>query len=165
MNDELRPVASGPRGLLKRLSEWRQAKEAKAISARYRRETAPPSPNTEIPRLFGYIHYKAFQYLAVGPRKYRQQDFFHLPPKEWSVEQHESVKRGCEQIIRWRGITPESPLEDIGIGGFYALLHLFHFRLARQSAFDGGDGAILDRREMQHVVTSEEITLYNRVRG
>lgn len=134
------------------------------MTTRYRREAPPPPPGIEVPKMFGYIHYKACRYLTVGPAKYRQGDFFHLPPKEWSPEQLELVKRGCEQIVAWRGIAPESPLENIGIDGFYALLHVFHFKLKQQSAFDGGDGTILDKMEMEHAVTSEEITLHNRVR-
>jgi hypothetical protein len=133
------------------------------MTARYRREASPPPPGTEIPKMFGYIHYKAFRYLAVGPAKYRQGDFFHLPPDEWSRERLKSVRSGCEQIVQWRGITPESPLQHIGTAGFYALLQLFHFKLQQQSAFDGKDGTILDKMEMRHVVTSEELTLYNKV--
>jgi hypothetical protein len=130
---------------------------------RYRRETSSPPPGMEVPKTFEYIRFKAFRYLAVGPVKYRRGDFFHQPPAECSPERLESVRRGCQQIIEWRGITPALPLEGIGIDGFYALLRVFHFRLKEQSAFDDLDDTILDKMEMHHVVTSEEITLYNRV--
>jgi hypothetical protein len=155
---------TGPRGLLDRLSHWRQVREAKACTARYRREAPPPPPGLEFPDSFGYVHCKAFVYLTVGPAKYRRMDYFHLPPEEWSPELLEIVERGCEQIVQWRGLTPDSPFENIGIEGFYALLQVFHFELAQQSAFDGRDGTILDRMEMIHVVSSEGLTLYNRVR-
>jgi len=65
----------------------------------------------------------------------------------------------------WRGLSPERPLEDVGIDGFYALLQLLHFKLTVQSAFDGGPGMILDEMQMEHVVDSRTITLYNRVKS
>ena len=45
------------------------------------------------------------------------------------------------------------------------MLHLFHFKLKRQSAFDGGSGMILDEMQMEHVVDARVITLYNRVKS
>ena len=126
------------------LSDGEQAKEAEAMTARYRFEASPPPSGLAIPKMYGYIHYKAFRYLAVGPAKYRQGDACQQPPEDWSPEQLELVRLGCEQVVRWRGLTPDTPLENIGIAGFYVLLHLLHFKLKKQSAFDGKDGTILD---------------------
>lgn len=151
--------------MLKKISEWREAREAKALLEKYRREAVPSPAGIDVPRMFGYIHYKAFRYLAHGPNKYRKGDFFHLPPIEWSSDKLAAVRQGCEQILQWRGLSPESPIEGIGITGFYALLQLFHFKLKKQSALDAAEsGMILDRMEMQHAMNpDDELTLYNLV--
>jgi len=39
---------------------------------------------------------------------------------------------------------------------------LFHFEVVLQRATFGGDGTILDSMTIKHVITDEEITLYNR---
>ena len=124
---------------------------------------APP-PGLEIPSGFGYIRAKAHTYLKTGPETYRKIDFFHLPPVDWSPELLETVRNGCEQLVRWRGVTPDAPLEDLGIEGFYCLLQLFHFEVDSQASMPGKDRAILDRMQMRHVVTGEEVVLHNLVK-
>jgi hypothetical protein len=150
---------------LKKWSDRRTAREAEALAEKYRQEVSPPPSEVTVTGEFGYIHYKAFRYLTVGAAKYRRSDFFHLPPRDWSSAKFEAVRRGCEQIVRWRGMTPESALEGIGIEGFYALLQLFHFELKQQSLLPGDEETFMDKMEMRHVVSSHEITLYNKVRG
>lgn len=126
----------------------------------------PPIPDgIEIPNQFIYIRNKAFRYLAHGADKYRQQDALRLPPAEWPSDKLESLKRGCVQLVQWWGCSPELPLENIGIRGFYALMHMFHFKLMKQSIFSSGNGTITDKMEMVHIVTGEDVTLYNRVQA
>ena len=134
------------------------------IDAKYRTNTQPPPQGLTVPDVFGYLHYKSFLYLQLGPEKYRKGDFFQLPPKDWPQSLLDAVKSGCEQILMWRGLSKDRPLENIGIKGFYALLHLFHFKLKAQAAFDGGSGMFLDKMEMEHVADSRTITLYNNVK-
>ena len=150
--------------VLKRITDWRILRAEKAIALKYEREAPRPPEGIGIPRTFAYIHYKAFKYLTIGAKKYRRFDYFHLPPKEWESKGLDVVQLGCEQIVHWRGLTPQTALEGLGIYGFYALLHVFHFKLKQQSLLDSGDDTILlDKMEMEHVMTAEDVTLYNKV--
>ena len=98
----------------------------------------------------------------MGPNQYREDDALGRSPQDWDEGILDAVHRGCEQIVAWRGITPEAPLEDVGVPGFYALLRLFHFTRTRQSARIRG-GFALDEMVMAHEVTHAEIILYNKV--
>jgi len=152
-------------GLIEKIRHWIKTRRAKRITALYWRKAPHPPKNQSIPKTIGYIHYKAFSYLTQGPEKYRRDDFFKLPPQDLPEHRLETINRGCQQILQWRGLTPETALEGLEIGGFYDLLRLFHFDLKQQSALvDKDPTTILDMMEMQHVMTSEEITLYNRVK-
>src|SRR5687768_518737 len=100
-----------------------------------------------------YVHFKAFLFLQYGPERYRQRDGLKQPPADSSEHTLDAIRRGCEQIFQWRGFLPDSPLEDIGVDGFYVLLRLFHFELVAQSATRAGaEMFFLDRMEMRHVV-------------
>jgi hypothetical protein len=49
-------------------------------------------------------------FLLVGPEEYRRSDALGQPPVEWQPSTLEAVTRGCEQILRYRGLTPDRPL-------------------------------------------------------
>jgi hypothetical protein len=40
---------------------------------------------------------------------------------------------------------------------------MFHFKLKNQGLLESGGDAFLDKMEMVHVATAEEVTLYNKV--
>jgi hypothetical protein len=118
----------------------------------------------EEPGVFGYVLYKAFTFLKVGPDEYRKSDALHQPPAHLPADRLDQIKRGCEQILEFRGLSPNRPLEGIGVGGFYALLRLFHFACERQTAFVGTTSdTLLDRMEMRHIADGRELMLYNLV--
>lgn len=133
--------------------------------ARYQREAPEPPPELEIPESFGYIHFKSFSYLARGPEDYRQQDALDMPLESWSPAVLSLVAAGCRQILEWRGMEPAKPLTGIGIEGFCRLCDLFHFKVTVQKAQVLGNGLILDAMQIQHVMTGEELTLYNLVQS
>ena len=114
---------------------------------------------------FDDLHYKAFVYLQVGPDAYRQMEAFGMPPASWTALELDAVRMGCEQIVRWRGLSPEAPLEGMGIGGFYLLAELFHFTLVGQGVLlDGGPGGTLDAMQMKHSVDGRALTFFNFVK-
>ncbi len=131
---------------------------------RYEAEVTPPPSGLKPPEHFGYIHFKAYSYLKMGPEAYRGQDAFGLPPENASPSILDLIEQGCRQIVDWKGITSESPLQGLGINGFYRLAELFHFNVTGQEASFGNDGTVTDKMMIKHRVTGEELTLYNRVK-
>ena len=138
---------------------------AKRLEDKYEKEASAPPPGVIVPEVFSYLHFKAFAFLTAGPDEYRLNDAFHLPPQNLPAARLDAIKRGCEQIVQWRGVSAERPLEDIGVDGFYALLRLFHFGTVAQKALatDLPDGIVMDEMQMKHIVDGREITLYNKV--
>lgn len=136
------------------------------IEAKYETEAPLPPSGLTPSAVFGYIHFKAFVFLQLGPERHRSIDAFQFPPAEWSEGTLETIRCGCEQIVQWRGLSPELPLEGLDIRGFRGLLQLFHFEAVLQSALalGTGEGYIIDAMQMRHVVDGREITLYNRVK-
>ena len=130
---------------------------------RYRSQKSSPPAGLHVPEGFGYIHYKAFRYLDIGPEAYREADALRMPPLDWSAAALETLKHGCRQIFHWRGISKDSPLEGIGIPGFYDLIWLFHFDVANQMLLETDGDFFLDQMRIRHIVDGKEFTLYNRV--
>jgi hypothetical protein len=130
---------------------------------RYRAEAPRPPEGLDIPEKFGYIHFKSFSYLARGPEAYRAQDAMSMPPEGTSPSTLALLDKGCRQILDWKGIQPDNPLTGLGIDGFYRLIDLFHFKVVQQSALHQNNGAIVDKMKISHVMSGEEITLFNQV--
>ena len=119
--------------------------------------------SVEMSESFMYLHGKAEQYLEKGVESYRNLDAFEMPPKEWDEEVLDKVRSGMEQIFNLRGHSPESPLEGLGIRGFYALLETFHFELLLQAVVGQDETTFLDEMHMNHQITGQKLTLYNKV--
>tara|TARA_A100001037_G_C14788521_1_gene473573 strand:- start:98 stop:535 length:438 start_codon:yes stop_codon:yes gene_type:complete len=66
------------------------------------------------------------------------------------------------QIIDYKGLVFNRPLEGIGIRGFYYFMSLFYFVRKRQLA-SFHDGSIIDRMLMRNILTGDEIWLLNKV--
>src|SRR5688572_33308287 len=92
-------------------------------------------------------------------------DALGMPPAGWPELTMDSVRLGCEQILGWRGLSPDRPIEGVGIGGFHSLLRLFHFEQAEQRLVGGVGGMMLDEMQMKHGVDGREITLFNIVKS
>ncbi len=136
---------------------------AKRLEERYQKEAPPLPPGVTVPEVFGYLHFKAFAFLAVGLDDYRLNDALHFPPEALPASRLDAIQRGCKQIVQFRGASVERPLEDIGVDGFYALLRLFHFEhMGHKTLATELPGVVLDEMQMKHLVDSREITLYNK---
>ncbi|TVR35921.1 MAG: hypothetical protein EA404_00240, partial [Spirochaetaceae bacterium] len=113
---------------------------------RYRTQRPRPPAGVQIPDGFGYVQFKAFLYLELGPEGYRERDALHMPAADWPLAALEAIEHGCRQLFHWRGIGAEAPLEGIGIDGFYRLIRMFHFRVEQQTALTTDeDDCITDR--------------------
>ena len=136
------------------------------IAEKYENESPPRPRGLKIPRSFFYIHYKSFEYLQLGPEKYRETDFFHSPPKYWDQERLERLKQGCKQILDWRGSSSDIALEHIGIEGFHDLCHLFHFKIVAQKIVSSDEQTYLDEMQLEHLVDKKKkLILYNKVQN
>ena len=137
---------------------------AKRLQDAYQDEAPLPPADVVVPDVFWYLHFKAFAFVRVGPDEYRRHDALQQPPENLPATRLHAIQRGCDQILQFQGLSPDRPLEGIGVDGFYALLRLFHFELDQQAVL--GTGAIetvLDQMKMRHVVDGQELTLYNLV--
>lgn len=114
---------------------------------------------------YAYIEYKAIRFLEVGYKAYSIDDAFHQPGEELTSEVVAMLISGCEQIRDQRGLTMEQPFEGLGIGGFYQLMRMFHFKPVRQEISLISKDCIIDRIIFEHQVTGEKqrIELFNKV--
>lgn len=150
---------AGPRADLETIE-----KIADYVEQRYEAD-APPAPDgLVIPPAFSYLRFKAFGFLLLGPEVYRRIDAFGYPTPDMDTDQ-DRLRHGCAQIVEWRGLSLDRPLEGIGIRGFNSLLLMCHFRCQEQSAHAvaGRPNTFLDTMRMVHLVETREITLYNLV--
>ena len=83
-----------------------------------------------------YIATKAARYLEVGPDEYRNTDAFGQPATT-DADELAAIQRGCAQLIACKGLQAEAPLTDVGVGGFYALMALFHFKMKERTTAHG----------------------------
>jgi hypothetical protein len=111
-----------------------------------------------------YIQEKARLFLKMKPEIYRKNDALGRPEPDLTEEELNLIKLGCRQIIEGKGKTPDNPLVDIGIHGFYLLIDLFHFELSMQMMVKMNVEGVLDRMECEHIVTGEELVLFNLVK-
>jgi tetratricopeptide (TPR) repeat protein len=74
---------------------------------------------------YAYIFSKAASLITKGAGKYREDDYFHYPLKEWNEEK---IISGCRQIVyECRGLSPEYCFNYLSEDEFKNLLQLFHF--------------------------------------
>lgn len=111
-----------------------------------------------------YIATKAARYLEVGPEEYRNTDAFGQPATT-DADELAAIQRGCQQLIECKGLHAEAPLTGVGVGGFYALMALFHFKMkdrttAHGHVHDGQKGA-LDTITFEHAVSGMTATFLN----
>ena len=114
---------------------------------------------------FPYIFTKAELYLKIGPDKYRKEDFFQQPPLNLDTVDMESIRYGCEQIIEGRGFNYTTPLQGLGVSGFYRLMELFHFQFESRKTkysfkYEEEKGA-LDIMTFTHQMDDRKATLFH----
>jgi hypothetical protein len=115
-----------------------------------------------VPDGFGYMHAKASRLATLGPHLYRSQDALGRPDPTLSFDQLDALMRGALQIFQWRGLTPETALEGIGLEGLNHLVDLFHFRVTERSSTSLPGGNTLDRVLVEHIMHGPErqVTLF-----
>jgi hypothetical protein len=74
----------------------------------------------------------------------------------------ELIDCGIKQLINYKGLTFDRPLEGLTIGGFYLFMHIFRFQLRRQLATHFKNYT-MDSMLMKHSVTGDEMWLVNKV--
>jgi hypothetical protein len=114
---------------------------------------------------FPYIFTKAALYLKIGPDEYRKEDFFQQPPLNLDTVDMESIRYGCEQIIEGRGFNYTTPLQGLGVSGFYRLMELFHFQFESRKTkysfkYEEEKGA-LDIMTFTHQMDDRKATLFH----
>ena len=110
---------------------------------------------------FPYIFTKAYFFLSDGPEIYKKIDAFNLPNNSFSNIDIENIKIGCKQILIGKGFRKESPLEGIGVRGFYKLFELFHFEMTNQISYKIDAAKRLDKITFEHNVDKSKIECYN----
>lgn len=87
---------------------------------------------------------------------------FDMKDAEITDDARKLFKLVIPQIIDYKGLTFERPLEGIKIHGFYYFMNLFFFRRKRQIA-SVVDGFFLDKMLMKNSITGDEMWLVNKV--
>jgi hypothetical protein len=115
---------------------------------------------------YAYIEYKANRFLEIGYKAYTKTDAFSQPGEELTSEVVAMLTSGCEQIRDQKGLSKEQPFEGLGIGGFYQLMRMFHFKPIQQEIGQIGKDFIIDKILFEHQVAGEiqRVELFNKVK-
>ena len=105
---------------------------------------------------------KALKLKEKGIESCSGDDVLDLNDMKITDEARELIEKGIHQIIDYRGLTFDRPLEGLGIGGFYYFMFIFYFEMKRQLA-TRFEGYTMDSMLMKHSVTGDEMWLVNKV--
>ena len=89
-------------------------------------------------------------------------DDFDLKGVKITEDARDLIDLAVPQIIDYKGLIFERPLEGLGIGGFYYFMSLFYFERRRQLA-TRFEGYTMDSMLMKHSITGDELWLANKV--
>ena len=126
-------------------------------------ELPPDLERLAIENFYEYIHCKAALFLEIGYKAYRKRDAFNMLDFRMTRPRLDLLQTGCRQIVEYKGMTPDTAFENIGIPGFYRLMKLFHYQVYKQATSDRGEDYFVDEMYMKHRMTGEKMKLYNRV--
>ena len=87
---------------------------------------------------------------------------FNLKGVKITQDARDLIDLAVPQIIDYKGLVFERPLEGLGIGGFYYFMFLFYFERRRQ-LMTRFEGHTMDSMLMKHSITSDEMWLVNKV--
>ena len=87
---------------------------------------------------------------------------FDLKDVKITQDARDLIDLAVPQIINYKGLTFDRPLEGLGIGGFYYFMFIFFFERKRQLA-SRFEGYIIDSMLMKHSITGVEMWLTNKV--
>ncbi|HNW77101.1 MAG TPA: hypothetical protein PKJ28_09475 [Bacteroidales bacterium] len=124
----------------------------------------PELERLAIESFYEYIRTKAKHFIRTGHVNYTKGDAFGQPGLSLPETDHVLLLSGCDQVIRYRGLTPDTPFEGLGIGGFYRLMNMFHYEKVKQTIAANEEDHFLDKILFRHVVSGHEMVLFNKVR-
>jgi hypothetical protein len=87
---------------------------------------------------------------------------FDLKGVKITEDARDLIDLAVPQIINYKGLTFDRPLQGLGIGGFYYFMFLFYFERKRQLA-TRIEGHTIDSMLMKHSITGDEMWLVNKV--
>jgi hypothetical protein len=125
----------------------------------------PEQETYAIENEFPYLFSKASSFLMIGAEKYRANDFFKQPPLDFDAEDIAILQHGCKQILAAVGMSSENPFTGMDVGGFYALMRMFHFEPIDRSTkhgkmFNEQKGA-MDCITFKHMMDNRTCTYFN----
>lgn len=89
-------------------------------------------------------------------------DRFNLKDAHITDDARDLFEIVIPQILDYKGLTTERPLEGINIHGFYYFMYLFFYERIRQVA-SHYDDCIMDKMLMKSSITGDEMWLVNKV--
>ena len=89
-------------------------------------------------------------------------DDFDLKGVKINEDARDLIDLAVPQIIDYKGLIFDRPLEGLGVGGFYYFMSLFYLERRRQLATHF-DGYTMDSMLMKHSVTGDEMWFANKV--
>ncbi|MAR40179.1 MAG: hypothetical protein CMD22_05915 [Flavobacteriales bacterium] len=89
-------------------------------------------------------------------------DDFDLKGVNITEDARDLIDLAVPQIINYKGLTFDRPLEGLSIGGFYYFMYLFYFERRRQLA-SRFEGYTMDSMLMKQSITGDEMWLVNKV--
>ena len=112
--------------------------------------------------------YTTFRELALelqekGVKAMKENNALNLKEMTITKDALEVIKIGIPQIINYRGLSFETPFENLSISGFYFLMYIFRFERERQLA-NFFDDYTVDNILFSHDITGEKLWLKNKVR-
>ena len=87
---------------------------------------------------------------------------FNLKDTHITDDARDLIEIVIPQILDYKGLTTERPLEGVNIHGFYYFMYLFFFERIRQIA-SHYDNCIMDKMLMKNSITGDEMWLVNKV--
>ena len=87
---------------------------------------------------------------------------FNLKGMKITQDARNLIDLAVPQIIDYKGLVFERPLEGLGIGRFYYFMFLFYFERRRQ-LMTKFEGCKMDSMLMKHSITGDEMWLVNKV--
>ena len=105
---------------------------------------------------------KTLKLKEKGTESCKGDDAFDLSDMKITDDARELINNGIQQIIDYRGLTFDRPLENLGIGGFYFFMSIFYLERRRQLGTKF-EGYTMDSMLMKNSVTGDEMWLANKV--
>ena len=89
-------------------------------------------------------------------------DNFDLKEVKFTEDARDLIDLAVPQIIDYKGLVFERPLEGLGIGGFYYFMSIFYFERRRQ-LMTRFEERTMDSMLMKNSITGDELWLVNKV--